>query len=76
MQTINLKEISKRYDKSETYFKIILCRPEFNQFRTDIFFVFDDSVNFHKMLKHIINLKTKKYKVFLFVLKSLNRYFH
>jgi len=68
--SIGLKEISKKYGFSEGHFRTLLCRPEFNQFRlpTSSFFVFDDSSNFHKMLKHIINLKTKKYIILLFLL--------
>ena len=53
---ITLKEISKKYGFSEGHFRTLLCRPEFNQFRIDKFFIFDNSGNFHKMLKYIIKL--------------------
>lgn len=54
---ITLKELSKKYGFSEGYFRTLLCRPEFNQFRIDKFFIFDNSGNFHKMLKYIIKIK-------------------
>lgn len=68
--SIGLKELQEKYNKGSNYFRTLLCRPEFNQFRlpTSSFFVFDDSDNFHKMLKYIINLKTKKYILLLLLL--------
>ena len=67
---IGLEKIIEKYGYTQGYFRTLLCRPEFNQFRlpTNSFFVFDDSDNFHKMLKFIINLKTKKYIILLFLL--------
>ena len=65
---ITLKELQQKYNKGSNYFRTLLCRPEFNQFRLEKhFFVFDNSDNFHKMLKFIINLKSKKY-IILFAL--------
>lgn len=59
---ITIKELSIKYKKSTTYFRAILCRPEFNQFNISsgiAKFIFDNSINFHKMLVFFME---KKYK--------------
>jgi len=76
--SIGLKELQEKYNKGSNYFRTLLCRPEFNQFRIDNnqkFFVMDDSNNFHKMLKHVIGIKSKKYIILLFLLFSANTAF-
>jgi hypothetical protein len=54
---ITLKELSKKYGFSEGHFRTLLCRPEFNQFRGNNFYIMDDSYNFHKMLQYILKIK-------------------
>lgn len=72
---ITINELCKKYNKSSNYFRILLCRPEFNQFRVDQndrkFYVFKDCENFHKMLKFIMNLKTKKYIIIFALLLNI-----
>ena len=62
---IGLKELQQKYNKGNNYFRTILCRPEFNQFRVDQndrkFYVFNDCENFHKMFKFYLQ-NTKKYR--------------
>ena len=62
MKNIDIKQLAERYHKSTTYFRSILCRPEFNQFNISKEmrkFIFKDEPNFHKML---IFFMEKKYK--------------
>lgn len=67
---ITLKEICKKYGYSTTHFRTLLCRPEFNQFRipSNKYFIFDDSDNFHKMLKFALNLRKYKKYIIIFTL--------
>ena len=62
MKSIDIKQLAEKYHKSTTYFRAILCRPEFNQFNISKEirkFIFKDETNFHKML---IFFMEKKYK--------------
>lgn len=71
---INIKELCKKYKYSEITFRTLLCRPEFNQFRLPScsHFTFDNSDNFHKVLKFVLNLKRKKrYVILLFLLCNM-----
>lgn len=67
---IGLKQLSKKYGYSEGHLRVLLCRPEFNQFRipTNCYYTFEDSKNFHKVLKFIIKLKTRDYIILLALL--------
>lgn len=59
---ITLKELCKKYKKSVTYFRTILCRPEFNQFRVGKKYLFNDDPNLHSMIKFTIKKSELKYK--------------
>lgn len=79
---IKLKELSQQYGYAEGHLRVLLCRSEFNQFRLPCrgYFNFDNSDNFHKMLKFIIKLKQKSNKnwhnniviLFMFLLLNCN----
>lgn len=58
---IGLKQLSKKYGYSEGHLRVLLCRPEFNQFRLERkFFTFNNSKEFIKLLENILMIKDNK----------------
>jgi hypothetical protein len=77
---ITLNKLIEKYGYGENYFRTLLCRPEFNQFRAKKnFYIMDGSDNFYKVLEHIIKLKKVSNKnwrtnyaiLFMFVLLNI-----
>ena len=61
--SIGLKELINKYNRGSNFFRTILCRPEFNQFRLEKqFFVFDNSKEFILLLEDILKMKDYKCK--------------
>ena len=75
---ITLNDLCKKYNKSTTYFRTILCRPEFNQFRAEKKYLFNDDPNLHSMIRFTIRRSELKYKrciiLFFFMLNIQTAY--
>ena len=60
---IGLNDLKNRYNRSDNFFRTILCRPEFNKFRLKKqFFTFKDSKEFILTLEEILKMKDYKTK--------------
>ena len=63
-EKLTTNSLSKIHGKSNSFMNMILCRPEFNQFRIDMddnYFKFKNDVNLHKMIRFIIKQKQDMY---------------
>jgi len=64
MNYVGVSKLSKQHNKSNSFMNMILCRPEFGQYRKDNnegYFKFRDDINLHKQIKFIINQKQNMY---------------
>ena len=57
MNIIGLENLSKKYKFGIGHIRTLLCRPEFNKYRTEKNFYFNDCEELHEDLKNIINIK-------------------
>ena len=61
---LTTSSLAKIHAKSNSFMNMILCRPEFNQFRVDMndnYFKFRDDINLHRMIRFIIKQKKNMY---------------
>ena len=64
MEYLNTKKLAKIHNKSQSFMNMILCRPEFGQYRKDNedgYFKFINDVNLHRQIRFIINRKENIY---------------
>ena len=64
MEYLSIKKLAKIHNKSQSFMNMILCRPEFGQYRKDNedgYFKFINDVNLHRQIRFIINQKENIY---------------
>lgn len=64
MNYVGVSKLAKIHGKSESFMNMILCRPEFGQYRKDNnegYFKFKDDINLHKQIRFIIKQKQNMY---------------
>ena len=60
MEYLTIKKLAKIHNKSQSFMNMILCRPEFGQYRKnndDGYFKFNDDINLHRQIRFIIKTK-------------------
>ena len=64
MNYVGTSKLAKIHGKSNSFMNMILCRPEFGQYRKnndDGYFKFNDNINLHKQIRFIIKQKETMY---------------
>ena len=64
MNNVGISKLAKIHGKSESFMNMILCRPEFGQYRKDDddgYFKFINDINLHKQIRFIIKQKQNMY---------------
>ena len=64
MNYVGVSELAKKYNKSESFMNMILCRSEFGQYRKDDedgYFKFKDDVDFNRQIRFVLRQKKNMY---------------